>query len=90
MRKESAETQDYVSCQDTEVDNDKSKEEAGSARSAASDSAGRHDQLRVKHMCDKMCNEEGSNFEKYCSHRVEHDVKPHTINLCRNCFDGER
>ena len=58
MRKESAETQDYVSCHDMEVDNDKSQEEVGFVRSAVSDSAGRHDHLRVKHMCDKKCNEE--------------------------------
>ena len=62
VRKESAETQDYVSCQDTEVDDDKSLEDVGFVPSAVSDSGGWRKPIRVKHMCDKKCNEEGFKF----------------------------
>ena len=47
IRKESVETQDYVSCQGMEVDDDKSLEELGFVPSAVGEP------LRVKQMCDK-------------------------------------
>ena len=68
LRKESAETQeyesclqtqDYVSCQDMEEDDNKSLQAMDFVPSAVSDSAGWHEPLRVKYMSDKKCNEEG-------------------------------
>ena len=49
VRKESAETQDYVSCQqhDMELDNNKSLEEMGFVRSAVSGSSGWREPVRV-------------------------------------------
>ena len=48
MRKESTETGDYMFCQNMEIDDDKSLEVS--------------ELLRVKHMCDKKCNEKSVNF----------------------------
>ena len=70
-RKESVETQDYGTCPDMEVDNDKSLEETGFVPKAVSDPAGCRELLRVKHMCDKTCNEEGFNFCDLASIVVE-------------------
>ena len=50
VRKESAETHDYTSCQDTEVDNDKSLEEMDFLPSAVSESVGWHEPLRVMYI----------------------------------------
>ena len=38
-------------------------------------------------MCDKKCDEEGFKFYDIAPILVEDDGKPHTINLCRNCYD---
>ena len=51
IRKESTETQEFVSGQDMEEGNDKSLEEMGFVPRAVGEP------LRVKHMCDKKCNE---------------------------------
>ena len=51
-----------MSCQDMEVDDYESLEEAGFVPSAVSDSAGWHDQLIVKHVCDKKCIKESFKF----------------------------
>ena len=56
IRKDSAETHDYVCCLDMEVDIDKGLEEMGFVPRAVGEP------LRVKHMCDKMCNETGFRF----------------------------
>ena len=56
VRQESAETQDYVSCQDMDVDGDTSLEELGFVPSAVGDL------LRVKHMCDKKSRDKRFKF----------------------------
>ena len=61
IRKESAQTQDYVSCHDMEVDDDKSLEDIGFVPSVVGNAEWR-EPLRVKYMCDKKCNEEGCKF----------------------------
>ena len=43
--------------------------------------------LRAKHMCDKKCNEEGFRFYDIAAVVTEDDGKPHTINLCRDCYN---
>ena len=45
-----------MSCQDMEVDDDKRLEELGFVPSAVGEP------LRVKHICDKKCNDMGFNF----------------------------
>ena len=62
IRKASAETRDHVSCVVLDVDGDKSLEEMGFLPGAASDSPVWREPLRVKYMCDNMCNEEGFKF----------------------------
>ena len=37
-------------------------------------------------MCDKECNKEGFKFFDIATMLVEDDGKPHTINLCINCY----
>ena len=66
MRKESADTQEYESCQltDMDVDMDENKEEWSFIPSAVSSSAGWHE---PKLMCDRQCREEGF---KLLRHRV--------------------
>ena len=56
IQKESAETQDYVSCQDMETDDNKSLEQLGFVPSAVGEL------LRVKHMSDQKCDEKGLKF----------------------------
>ena len=62
-RTESAETPDHVSCQDMDVDDSKSLEKLGFVPRAVDEP------LRVKHMCDKKCNEKSFKFSWACSHR---------------------
>ena len=38
-------------------------------------------------MCDQKCNTEGLRFYDIAAILAEDDGKPHTINLCRNCFN---
>ena len=82
-------TQEYESFQqnDMEVDKEEGMEELTFVPSAVSDSAGWHEPLRVKYMCDQKCNKEGFKFYDIAAILVEDDGKPHTINLCRNCFN---
>ena len=90
VRKEFADTQEYESRQQ---DWNKSLEELAFVPSAVSDSAAWRDSFRVKYMCDKKCNKEGFKFCDIAAILVEDDGKPHTINLCRNCYSlrlGER
>ena len=58
MRNESADTQEYESCQltDIDVDMDENKEEWSFIPSAVSSSAGWHE---PKFMCVRQCREEG-------------------------------
>ena len=70
-----------MSCQDMEVDSDKSLEEVGFVPSAVSDSAGWHEPLRVKHMCDKKCNKKSFKFFDIAFILVEDGGRPHTINF---------
>ena len=80
MRKESAETQDEVSCQGMEVD-DGSLEGMGFVPSAVGE------RLCVKHMCDKKCNTMGFKFHDFAAIVAEEKERrtegtPHPINLC--------
>ena len=81
-----SETQDYVSCQDMEVDDDKCLEEMGFVPSAMSESAGWHEPLRDKLLWDKKCNEEGVKFllqkNDLASIVVEADGNLYMINHC--------
>ena len=87
-RKESADTKEYESCQQNgmEVDEEEGMEDLTFVPSAVSDWAGWHEPLRVKYMCDQKCNKEGFKFYDIAAILVEDDGKPHTINLCRNCY----
>ena len=38
-------------------------------------------------MCDKKCTEDGFKFCDIADIVVADDGKPHTINLCRNCYN---
>ena len=84
MRKESAETQDDVSCQDMEVDENKSLEEMGFVPSSV------NEPFRVNHMCDKKRYEREFKFYQLAAIVTEEGGTPHTINLCNNCFDCRR
>ena len=75
IRKESAETQDHASCQDMEVDNDKSLEVMGFVPSAVSKSAGWHEPLRVTRSATKRA----SMFYDLAATLVEDDGNPDTI-----------
>ena len=84
LRKETAETQDCVSCQDMEVDDNKSLEEMGFVPSAAGEL------LRVTHMCDKKGDERGFKFCELAAVVTEEGGTKHTINLHRNCLHRRR
>ena len=79
IRKESAETQDYVSCQDMEAEDNNSLE--GFIPSAVGEP------LRVKHMCDQKRDEKGLKFQELAAILTDERGTPPTINLCRDCFD---
>ena len=87
VREESADTQEYESCQqsDMEVDRDEGMEELSFISSAVSESAVSREPVRIKYMCDKKCNKEGFKFYDIAAVLVEDDGKTHTINLCGNC-----
>ena len=80
IRRESVETQDSVSYQDMEVDDDKRLEELGFLPSAVGVT------LRVKHMCDKKCKDMGFKFYDLAAIVTEEVDTPHTTNLCRDCY----
>ena len=75
------ETQDCVSYQDMEVDDDKRLEELGFVPSVVGEP------FRVKHMCDKKCKDMGFNFDDLAAIVTEEVDTPHTINLCRDSFN---
>ena len=79
-RKEFTQTQDNVSCQDMEVDNDKSLEEMGFVPTAVGEPSG------AKYMHDKKCKGEGVEFCDLAAIVVGEDGKLHTI-IIRNCYD---
>ena len=68
------------------MDSGKRMEEMGFVPKAVSEPAGCREPLRVKHMCDKKCNEEGFNFCDLAAIVADADDKPHTIHFCRNCY----
>ena len=65
------------------MDDDKS----GFVPSAVNDSAGWRELPMIKYMCDKKCKDECFKLDDLAAVVVEEDGKPHTINLCRNCYD---
>ena len=92
VRKEWADTQEYESCQqnDMNVDVDENKEEVSFNPSAVSSSAGRHE---PKFVCDRQCREKEFWCCEIASVVVEDDGAPRTIHLCRDCYNlrqGER
>ena len=82
VRKESAETQEYESCQQngTEVDRDEGMEELSFVPSAVSDTAGWHER-------DKKCTKEGLKFSDTTPILVEDERRPHAINFCMECYN---
>ena len=74
MRQESADTQEFESCQqnDMDVDVDANEEELSFIPNAVSVSAGWHQT-------------EGFKYLDIASAMVEGDGEPHTVNLCKNC-----
>ena len=80
IRRESVETQDCVSYQDMEMDSDKSLEELGFVQFAVGVTR------RVKHTCDKKCNEMGFKFHDLAAVVTEEVDTPHTTNLGRDCY----
>ena len=92
VRKEWAETQEYESCQqnDMNVDVDENKEELSFIPSAVSSLAGWHE---PKFVCDRQCREKEFQYCDIASVMVEDDGAPHTMRLCRDCYNwrqGER
>ena len=88
IRKDSAETQGYVSCQDMEVYDDQSFEELGLVQSAVSDSAGWHDPSGPSTCATRSATKRASSF--YGIEQPswwEEGGQPHTPNICRNCYD---
>ena len=79
VRKESVETQDFVSCQDVELGVCKSLEELFLIPSAVGEPLG------VKHLCDGKCDGIGFKFHDLAAIVTEEGGTPHTINLCRKC-----
>ena len=84
VRKESVETQNYVSRKDVEFEGRKSLEELDLIPIALGEP------LQVKHMCDGNCNEIGFKFYDLAAIATEEGGMPHTINLSRKCYDGRR
>ena len=76
-RKESAETQDYESCQQNGmgVDRDLDKEEMSFVPGAVSDSVGWHE---PRFMCDRHSGKDGFKFHDIASVMMEDDGEPHT------------
>ena len=71
-----------------ELSNNKRSEELGFVPSAVSESAGGTN-LSGSNMCaTKKCNDEGFKFFAIAAMLVEDEGKPHTINLCRNCYNS--
>ena len=86
VRKESAETQEYKSCQqnDVEVHREQGMEELRFFLGAVSDTAGWH---KARFMCDRRCMGEGFKFHHIAAILVGDERRPHTINLCKNCYN---
>ena len=86
VRQESAETQEYESCQqkDMKVDTSENKEELSFVPSAVSDSPGWHE---PRFMCDRTCRKGGFKFHDIAAMSVEDDGRLHTINLCKDCYN---
>ena len=80
VRKGSADTKEYGSCQqnEMEVGGNKSLEVSRAVR----DSAGWCEPLRAKYMCDEKCKKDGFKFYHIAAILVDDDGKPRTINLC--------
>ena len=74
------ETQDSVSCKDMEVDDDTRLKELGFVPSAVGEP------LRVKHMCDKKCNDMCFKFYDLAAIVTEEVDTPHTTNFGRDCY----
>ena len=87
VRKGSAETQEYESCQlsDMDVDMDENKEDLNFIHSALSSSAGWHG---PKLMCDRQCGKEGFMYYDIAPVMVEDDGEPLVINLCTGCHNS--
>ena len=72
------------------VDVDENKEELSFIPSAVSSLAGWHE---PKFVCDRQCREKGFQYCDIASVMVEDDGAPHTMHLCRDCYNlrqGER
>ena len=69
VRKESADTLEYKSCQMKNMDGNKCGEQDGS-----------HE---PRFMCDRQCWKEGFKYCDIASVMVEDDGEPHTIRLCK-------
>ena len=85
--KESADTQEYGSCQqndmDLDVDMNENNCELSFNTSAVSRTAGWNE---PKFMCDRECRKECFKFYDIASIMVEDDAKSHTINFCMKCY----
>ena len=84
--KESAETQEYESCQqnDLEVDRDEGMEESSLAPSAIVDANGWH---KARFMCNNRCKREGFDLFDIAAILAEDEGRPHTINHCKKCYN---
>ena len=73
VRKESPETQNYVSCQDVEVDDNRNLEGIGFVSSAVGEL------LRVQDTCEKKCSEEGLRLGGHRNSRERHTAHDHFL-----------
>ena len=89
VQKESADTQEYESCQqnDMDVDMDENNEELSFVPSAVSDSAAWHE---PKFMCDRQRRTGGLKCYETATILVVDDGKPHTCMNCQNMRQTER
>ena len=81
VRKEWAEAHEYGSCQQKDM------EELSFVPSTVSDSAAGHE---PRFVCDRQCRKEGFTFNDIVLIRCEDDGKPHTINLCMDCYNSRQ
>ena len=84
--KESAETQEYESCQqnDMEVDRDEGMEESSLVPSAIVDATGWH---KARFMCNNRCKREGFDLFDMAAILAEDEGRPHTINHCKKWYN---
>ena len=79
VRKESAETQDFVSCQDMKVDHNKRLEELGLVKNAVSDSAGWRELFRTSTCATRSATNKGFKFHIVANILAQNMINAHEL-----------